>query len=93
MHLWGAILSKKTIESSNEIQNKSKKNGLFAFLICIFFGTLGLHRFYVGKIGTGFFYLLTMGCLGIGWLVDMICLLTGNVKGSNGEKLFVEWPW
>ena len=89
----GTILSRKTIESIDEIQDKSEKSGFFAFLVCIFFGTLGFHRFYVGKIGTGVLYLLTVGCLGIGWLVDMIRLLIGNFKDSHGKKLCVEWPW
>ena len=94
IHIFGGdILSKRTIESIDEFQNKSEKNGLFAFLICVFFGTLEFHRFYVGKIGTGVLYLLTAGCLGIGWLVDMIRLLTGNFKDSDGRKLCIEWPW
>ena len=86
-------MSKETIESNNENQDKSEKNGLFVFLICAFFGTLGFHRFYVGKIGTGVFWLLTIGCFGIGWLVDMIKLLTGNFKDSKGKKVCIEWPW
>ena len=30
-----------------------------AFVLCFFFGILGIHRFYVGKVGTGLLYLFT----------------------------------
>ncbi len=58
-----------------------------ALLLCLLFGVFGFHRFYVGKIGTGLCYLLTGSWLGIGWLIDVISLLTGNFSDSNGLPL------
>ena len=43
-----------------------------AILITFFLGGLGVHRFMAGKIGTGIIWLLTGGCLGIGWIVDIV---------------------
>lgn len=41
------------------------------WLLLIFLGVFGVHRFYQGKILTGLVYLLTGGLLGLGWLFDL----------------------
>lgn len=51
------------------------KNKWVALLLCFFFGGLGVHKFYEGKVGMGILYLFTVGLFGIGTLVDFIMLL------------------
>lgn len=51
------------------------KNKWVAFLLCLFLGPLGVHKFYEGKIGMGILYLFTLGLCGIGWVIDLISLL------------------
>lgn len=51
------------------------KNKWVAFLLCLFLGYVGAHKFYEGKIGMGILYILTMGVFGIGWVIDCIRLL------------------
>jgi TM2 domain-containing membrane protein YozV len=46
-------------------------NLAWILLIVPFFGLIGLHRFYMGKIISGIIWLLTGGLLGIGWLYDL----------------------
>ncbi len=69
---------------------KSTKSRLAALLLCFFLGGLGIHRFYVGKIGTGIFWLLTLGFLGIGALIDLILIAVGTFKDKEGKNV-IEW--
>ena len=73
----------------NQPSNTDKRL-LPAFLLLFFLGVFGAHRFYVGKIGTGILQLVTLGGLGIWWLVDLIMMLTGNFKEKGGEKI-TQW--
>jgi len=51
------------------------KNKWVAFLLCLFLGCFGAHKFYEGRTGMGILYLFTVGLFGIGWFVDCIVLL------------------
>lgn len=52
------------------------KDKRVSLILCLLFGIFGAHRFYEGKIFTGLLYLCTCGLFGIGWLVDLIILLS-----------------
>lgn len=56
-------------------------------LLCFFLGVLGVHRFYVGKVGTGIIQLLTLGGLGIWALIDLIMIICGTFTDKNGAKI------
>ena len=51
-----------------------------ALILCIFLGGLGVHRFYLGYIGIGIVQLLTAGGCGIWSLIDLIRIITGDLK-------------
>ena len=46
-----------------------------AFFLCLFFGYIGAHKFYEGKVGMGLLYLFTLGLCGFGWAIDTLVLL------------------
>lgn len=65
----------------------SDKSFVVTLLLAIFLGTLGIHRFYVGKIWTGILWLLTGGLLGIGMIVDVIVIAVGNFTDKEGKLI------
>lgn len=64
---------------------QSEKEWLVTILLSVFLGTLGIHRFYVGKIGTGILQLITLGGCGVWTLIDIIMIATGNFKDKDGN--------
>ena len=62
----------------------SEKSFVATLILCVLLGFLGVHRFYVGKVGTGIIQLLTFGGLGIWSLVDTIVIAVQNFKDSKG---------
>jgi hypothetical protein len=70
--------------AGNPVSDKSR---LAAALLCWFVGVLGVHRFYVGKVGTGVAMLLTCGGLGIWALIDLVIILVGSFRDQDGRAL------
>lgn len=70
--------------AGNPVSDKSR---LAAALLCWFVGIFGVHRFYVGKVGTGILMLLTLGAFGIWALIDLIVILLGSFRDKSGKAL------
>ena len=71
----------------NSSTTTSTTDWLTLFILTFFVGVLGVHRFYVGKIGTGVLMLLTLGGLGVWFLVDLILVVTGQFTNKEGQKI------
>lgn len=64
-----------------------KVNWTLLLIMSIIFGSLGVDRFMMGKVGTGLLKLFTLGGLGIWWLVDLILIATKHkFKDVEYEK-------
>ncbi len=70
--------------SKEQVYGRSQKDWLTTLLLCIFVGGLGIHRFYVGRIAGGILFLFTFGLFGIGWFLDLIRIICGRFKDSDG---------
>lgn len=67
--------------------NISPKSRLVLIILWFFFGILGFHYFYAGRIGMGLLWLITGGLFGIGWVIDIIVILTGTFRDSYGRPI------
>lgn len=91
----GSTASNIVINNNNENTNNnvnyasqdsrsSDKSKMIALILAIFLGGLGIHRFYVGKIGTGIIWFFTFGLFGIGWIYDVVKIATGTFRDGAG---------
>ena len=62
----------------------SGRSFVAVLLLAVLLGTLGVHRFYVGKVGTGILMLLTLGGFGIWALIDIIMIAVGRFTDDSG---------
>ena len=85
-----------TNENSNTNNNVNggmgfgpRKSKTVALILCLvgFLGLGGLHRMYVGKVGSGILHFLTCGICGIGTIIDLISILSGGFRDSYGYPL------
>ena len=86
----GLIISRPEGSSSKKAATYnvySRKSQIVALILCLLFGMLGVHYFYVGKIGMGLLYLFTGGLFGIGWIVDIIRIIAGIFRDKDGFYL------
>lgn len=73
-------------EPYTEVSRKSKSTAIT--LCCLgFFGLGGFHRFYTGKIGTGILWFLTLGCFGIGTIMDLVSIIINKFYDENDRRI------
>ena len=66
---------------------RSTRSFVATWLLSWLFGTLGIDRFYLGKVGTGLLKLLTLGGLGLWTFVDLLVVLCGGQRDKDGLPL------
>lgn len=76
------------VNSMNNSLGAGEKDLVTAYLLCIFFGWFGGHRFYLDQFNMGLLYVFTFGFLGFGTLIDLI-LLPELVRTRNQHSLIV----
>ena len=60
------------------------KSKTTALILSLLVGGLGVDRFYLGYTGMGVLKLLTAGCFGILYIIDIVNIATGKLLPANG---------
>ncbi|NIZ46615.1 NINE protein [Entomospira nematocerorum] len=76
-------------QNSNITHTYTTYNKQIALIFCIIglLGISGLHHFYTRRFTMGIIYLLTGGLFLVGTLVDIVLIINGNYRDSNGHYL------
>ena len=90
-HTADLIKFKEAIKEMNDqellaLSGADFKDPTVSLVLSIIVGQLGIDRFYIGDVGAGVGKLLTLGGLGIWWIIDMFTIQK-KTKTNNAEEL------
>ena len=77
-------------EEESAPPRSSARSRAVALVLATVGGLFGLHRFYTGRTESGIWQAVTLGGLTFWWLYDMVLLIAGEFRDSDGLPLR-EW--
>ena len=84
LRIFGKKIGNKILSTTNTVGSDGKSQ-VIALILVLLVGGLGIHRFYLGYTWQGVVQLLTLGGCGIWALIDLIRIITGDLKPKDGE--------
>jgi TM2 domain-containing membrane protein YozV len=71
---------------TDKVINK-QRHFLAVFFLSFLWGVFGVDRFYLGKIWTGIFKLLTFGGFGLWAIIDLTMIMSGSMRDKQGNEM------
>lgn len=75
------------IGERTQSQNDTRRHFLAVFFLSFMWGTFGVDRFYLGKVGTGLLKLVSFGGFGIWVIVDLVLIMSGAMRDKQGQEM------
>lgn len=79
------LYNKQTDIEGNQLDGQEKRDPIMLSYLSAFGGVLGLDRFYLNQTGLGVVKALTLGGLGIWWLIDLYLVLVGKITSDRKD--------
>lgn len=76
-----------SLEQSLAIPKNKQRHFLAVFFLSFTWGTFGVDRFYLGKVGTGILKLITFGGFGIWTIIDLVLIMSGSMRDKQGNEM------
>jgi SAM-dependent methyltransferase len=64
-----------------------RKRWITVFVLSALLGMLGIDRFYLGYTGLAILKMITLGGLGIWWVIDLVLVIINRMLDANGQPL------
>lgn len=74
-------------EDLRELPRASERSRGVALVLGVLGGVFGFHRFYAGRPQSGALMALTVGGVGMWWLYDLVMLVAGEFRDSEGYRI------
>jgi TM2 domain-containing membrane protein YozV len=75
------------VEVAPQQPASEQRHFLAAFFLSFMWGTFGIDRFYLGKIGTGILKLLSLGGFGVWAMIDLVLIMSGSMRDKQNREL------